>query len=112
MGEARAPNVWSASDPFRLFELVYRMVTPCPNLSVVVARNHCQAVAELGKEIAAILTAIGCIGRRSQGAAIFLSDLARQIPLDATFDFYWSFELRKSSTVKKIRPVTRHGFAG
>jgi len=45
--------VWSASDPFRLFELVYRMVTPCPNLKCLLSRETiAKRVAELGKEIA------------------------------------------------------------
>jgi len=36
-----------------------------------------------------------------QGRSHLLSDLARQIPLDATFEFYWSFEYGNRPTVKE-----------
>jgi hypoxanthine phosphoribosyltransferase len=60
-----------------------------PELKVLLPREEiAERVAELGKQIACdfdgqsvVLVAV------LKGAAIFLSDLARQIPLDATFDF-------------------------
>src|SRR5258708_4693582 len=60
-----------------------------PDLKVLLSRETiAKRVAELGEEIARDLRGqsiifVGVL----KGAAIFLSDLARQVPLDATFDF-------------------------
>ncbi|MGA7080320.1 MAG: hypoxanthine phosphoribosyltransferase [Terriglobales bacterium] len=60
-----------------------------PELKVLLSRETIgRRVAELGKEIARDFPGqsvifVGVL----KGAAIFLSDLARQVPLDATFDF-------------------------
>src|SRR6204780_2796662 len=60
-----------------------------PGLKVLISREAiAKRVAELGKEIARdfegqSIILVGVL----KGAAIFLGDLARQIPLDATFDF-------------------------
>ena len=60
-----------------------------PELKVLLSRDAiAQRVAELGAEIARdfegqSIILVGVL----KGAAIFLSDLARHIPLDATFDF-------------------------
>src|SRR5258708_8256293 len=60
-----------------------------PDLKVLLSRETiAKRVAELGEEIAGDLQgqSIMFVGVL-KGAAIFLSDLARQVPLDATFDF-------------------------
>src|ERR1700716_4408780 len=60
-----------------------------PELKVLLSRETiAKRVAELGAEIARDLhgQSIIFVGVL-KGAAIFLSDLARQVPLDATFDF-------------------------
>ena len=60
-----------------------------PDLKVLLSRETiAKRVAELGEEIASdfqgqSIIFVGVL----KGAAIFLSDLARQVPLDATFDF-------------------------
>ena len=60
-----------------------------PELKVLLSREAiAKRVAELGEEIARdfrgqSIIFVGVL----KGAAIFLSDLARQVPLDATFDF-------------------------
>jgi hypoxanthine phosphoribosyltransferase len=60
-----------------------------PDLKVLLSRDAiAKRVAEMGAEIARDLRGqsiifVGVL----KGAAIFLSDLARQVPLDATFDF-------------------------
>jgi len=60
-----------------------------PDLKVLLSRDQiAQRVAEMGQEIARdfdgeSVILIGVL----KGAAVFLSDLARQISLDATFDF-------------------------
>ena len=60
-----------------------------PELKVLLKRERiAQRVAELGAEISRDFKGessifVGVL----KGAAIFLSDLARQVPLDATFDF-------------------------
>jgi len=60
-----------------------------PNLKVFLSRDQiAQRVAEMGAEIARnfhgqSIIFVGVL----KGAAIFLSDLARHVPLDATFDF-------------------------
>src|SRR6202041_3269747 len=60
-----------------------------PGLKVLISREAiAKRVAELGKEIARdfegqSIILVGVL----KGAAIFLGDLARQVPLDATFDF-------------------------
>src|SRR5271163_5091059 len=60
-----------------------------PALKVLISREAiAKRVAELGKEIARdfdgqSIVLVGVL----KGAAIFLSDLARHITLDATFDF-------------------------
>jgi hypoxanthine phosphoribosyltransferase len=60
-----------------------------PDLKVLLSRETiAKRVAELGEEISRDLRGqsiifVGVL----KGAAIFLSDLARQVPLDATFDF-------------------------
>ncbi len=60
-----------------------------PELKVLLSRETiAKRVAELGEEIARdfggqSIIFVGVL----KGAAIFLSDLARQIPLDSTFDF-------------------------
>jgi hypoxanthine phosphoribosyltransferase len=69
-------------------ELVYK-VCSMPDLKVLLSRDTiAKRVAELGAEITHDLRGesiifVGVL----KGAAIFLSDLARQVPLDATFDF-------------------------
>lgn len=60
-----------------------------PELKVLISREQiAQRVAELGAEIARDFSgqSIILVGVL-KGAAIFLGDLARHIPLDATFDF-------------------------
>src|SRR5881398_2117485 len=60
-----------------------------PDLKVLLSRETiAKRVAELGEEIARDFAgqAIIFVGVL-KGAAIFLSDLARQVQLDATFDF-------------------------
>jgi hypoxanthine phosphoribosyltransferase len=60
-----------------------------PQLKVLLSRETiAKRIAELGVEIARDFSGqsiifVGVL----KGAAIFLSDLARQVPLDATFDF-------------------------
>jgi hypoxanthine phosphoribosyltransferase len=60
-----------------------------PDLKVLLARETiARRVAEMGEEITRdfrgqSIVFIGVL----KGAAIFLSDLARQVPLDSTFDF-------------------------
>ena len=60
-----------------------------PDLKVLLSREQiAQRVGELGQEIARdfhgqSIIFLGVL----KGAAIFLSDLARRVPLDATFDF-------------------------
>ena len=60
-----------------------------PDLKVLLSRETiAKRVAELGEEITRdfqgqSIIFVGVL----KGAAIFLSDLARQVPLDATFDF-------------------------
>ena len=60
-----------------------------PDLKVLLSRDQiAQRVAEIGAEIARDFQGqsvifVGVL----KGAAIFLSDLARHVPLDATFDF-------------------------
>jgi hypoxanthine phosphoribosyltransferase len=60
-----------------------------PDLKVLLSRETiAKRVAEMGQEIARDFSGqsiifVGVL----KGAAIFLSDLARQVPLDATFDF-------------------------
>jgi hypoxanthine phosphoribosyltransferase len=60
-----------------------------PDLKVLLSREQiAQRVAEMGAEIARdfrgqSIIFVGVL----KGAAIFLSDLARHVPLDATFDF-------------------------
>jgi hypoxanthine phosphoribosyltransferase len=68
--------------------LVYKIV-PMPDLKVLLSREQIATrVAEMGEEIARDFSGqsiifVGVL----KGAAVFLSDLARQVPLDATFDF-------------------------
>ena len=60
-----------------------------PELKVMLSRETiAKRVAEMGQEIARDFAgqAIIFVGVL-KGAAVFLSDLARQVPLDATFDF-------------------------
>jgi len=60
-----------------------------PNLKILLSRDQiAKRVAEMGAEIARdfqgqSIIFVGVL----KGAAIFLSDLARNVPLDATFDF-------------------------
>ena len=60
-----------------------------PDLKVVLSRDQtAMRVAEMGEEIARdyrgqSIIFVGVL----KGAAVFLSDLARHVPLDATFDF-------------------------
>jgi len=60
-----------------------------PDLKVLLSREQiAQRVAEMGEEIARdfrgqSIIFVGVL----KGAAVFLSDLARHVPLDATFDF-------------------------
>ncbi|HLM83309.1 MAG TPA: phosphoribosyltransferase family protein, partial [Terriglobales bacterium] len=60
-----------------------------PGLKVLLSRETiAKRVAELGEEIThdfrgQSIIFVGVL----KGAAIFLSDLARQVPLDSTFDF-------------------------
>ena len=60
-----------------------------PNLKILLSRDQiARRVAEMGAEIARdfqgqSIIFVGVL----KGAAIFLSDLARNVPLDATFDF-------------------------
>jgi hypoxanthine phosphoribosyltransferase len=60
-----------------------------PNLKILLSRDQiARRVAEIGAEIARdfhgqSIIFVGVL----KGAAIFLSDLARNVPLDATFDF-------------------------
>jgi hypoxanthine phosphoribosyltransferase len=72
-------------------------------LKVLLARDTiAQRVAEMGTEIAHDFNgqAIILVGVL-KGAAIFLSDLARQIPLDATFDFIGVSSYGNRPTVKE-----------
>jgi hypoxanthine phosphoribosyltransferase len=72
-------------------------------LKVLLSREIiAQRVAELGKEIARDFSGqpiilVGVL----KGAAIFLSDLARQIPLDCTFDFIGVSSYGNRPTVKE-----------
>ena len=67
---------------------MYKMLL-VPDLKVLLSRDQiAKRVAELGEEIAGdfrgeSIVFVGVL----KGAAIFLSDLARQVALDATFDF-------------------------
>jgi len=67
---------------------VYKIVL-VPELKVLLSRDQiAQRVAEMGQEISRdfagqTIIFVGVL----KGAAIFLSDLARHVPLDATFDF-------------------------
>src|ERR1019366_9153550 len=59
-----------------------------PNLKVFLSREQiAKRVAELGEEIARDFHGQSIIFVGVLWAAIFLSDLARHVPLDATFDF-------------------------
>ncbi len=73
-----------------------------PQLKVLISRDQiAQRVAEMGAEITRDFSGesvifVGVL----KGASIFLSDLARHVDLDATFDFigvrlYWSGQLRQ-----------------
>jgi hypoxanthine phosphoribosyltransferase len=72
-------------------------------LKVLLARETiAKRVAELGREIAhdfdgQSIILVGVL----KGAAVFLSDLARQIPLDATFDFIGVSSYGNRPTVKE-----------
>src|SRR5271156_6653032 len=74
-----------------------------PELKVLLSRETiAKRVAELGKEIARdfegqSIILVGVL----KGAAIFLSDLARNIPLDATFDFIGVSSYGNRPTVKE-----------
>src|SRR5260370_30488503 len=74
-----------------------------PDLKVLLSRETiAKRVAELGEEIARDLRGqsiifVGVL----KGAAIFLSDLARQVPLDATFDFIWVLSYGNRPTAKE-----------
>ncbi len=74
-----------------------------PDLKVMLSRETiAKRVAELGQEIARDFNGqpvilVGVL----KGAAIFLSDLARQIPLDATFDFIGVSSYGNRPTVKE-----------
>ncbi|ABF42059.1 hypoxanthine phosphoribosyltransferase [Candidatus Koribacter versatilis Ellin345] len=82
-----------------------------PNLKVLLSREQIQKrVAEIGAEISAEfqgqpVVLIGVL----KGAAIFLSDLARNIALDATFDFIavssYGSEKQTSGEVKLNKDV-------
>jgi hypoxanthine phosphoribosyltransferase len=69
-------------------QLVYKIAS-MPELTVLLSREQiAKRVAEMGAEIARdfqgkSIIFVGVL----KGAAIFLSDLARNVPLDATFDF-------------------------
>ena len=71
-------------------------------LKVLISRETiAKRIAELGQEIARdfageSIVLVGVL----KGAAIFLSDLARQIPLDATFDFIGVSSYGSRPTVK------------
>lgn len=73
-----------------------------PKLTVLLSRETiAKRIAELGAEIARdfdgqSVILVGVL----KGAAIFLSDLARQIPLDATFDFIGVSSYGSRPTVK------------
>ena len=73
-----------------------------PDLKVLLSRETiAKRIAELGAEIARdfdgqSIILVGVL----KGAAIFLSDLARQIPLDATFDFIGVSSYGNRPTVK------------
>lgn len=73
-----------------------------PKLKVLLSRDMiAKRIAELGAEIARdfdgqSVILVGVL----KGAAIFLSDLARQIPLDATFDFIGVSSYGSRPTVK------------
>src|ERR1700691_2922883 len=75
--------------PFRLRPISCIRWCSMPDLKVLLSRQTiAKRVAELGEEIARdfqgqSIIFVGVL----KGAAIFLSDLARQVPLDATFDF-------------------------
>ena len=74
-----------------------------PELKVLLSHDTiAKRVAELGKEIARDFSGqpvilVGVL----KGAAIFLSDLARQIPLDCTFDFIGVSSYGNRPTVKE-----------
>jgi hypoxanthine phosphoribosyltransferase len=74
-----------------------------PELKVLLSHGAiAKRVAELGKEIALDFAGqpvilVGVL----KGAAIFLSDLARQIPLDCTFDFIGVSSYGNRPTVKE-----------
>src|ERR1700678_3825347 len=74
-----------------------------PDLKVLLSRETiAQRVAEMGQEIARdfhgqSIILVGVL----KGAAIFLSDLAPQIPLDATFDFIGVSSYGNRPTVKE-----------
>jgi len=73
-----------------------------PELKVLISREAiAKRIVELGAEIARDFTgqSIILVGVL-KGAAIFLSDLARQIPLDATFDFIGVSSYGNRPTVK------------
>ncbi|HEY4054815.1 MAG TPA: hypoxanthine phosphoribosyltransferase [Terriglobales bacterium] len=57
-------------------------------LKLLISREQiAQRVAELGRQIAADSGGPAIFIGVLKGAAVFLSDLVRQVPLDATFDF-------------------------
>jgi hypoxanthine phosphoribosyltransferase len=74
-----------------------------PELKVLLSHDEiAKRVAELGKDIARDFAGqpvilVGVL----KGAAIFLSDLARQIPLDCTFDFIGVSSYGNRPTVKE-----------
>jgi hypoxanthine phosphoribosyltransferase len=82
-----------------------------PDLKVLFSREQIAArVAELGRQITGDFAGepvvlVGVL----KGAAIFLSDLARQIELDATFDFIavssYGNQRQNSGEVKLLRDV-------
>src|SRR5258708_27524241 len=73
-----------------------------PDLKVLLSRETiAKRIAEMGVEIARdfhgqSIILVGVL----KGAAVFLSDLARQVPLDATFDFIGVSSYGNRPTVK------------
>jgi len=83
-----APSL-AAYKPFQSSPISCIRVSSMPDLKVLLTRDQiAKRVAEMGEEIARdyrgqSIVFVGVL----KGAAVFLSDLARHVPLEATFDF-------------------------
>jgi hypoxanthine phosphoribosyltransferase len=107
--------IWLAANNQRLAAFWYNPSSPMPtntNMKVLISRTQiAEGVARIGQEITRDFAGqsvilVGVL----KGACLFLSDLARQIELDATFDFIAvrSYGTQKESAgeVQLIKDVT------